>query len=193
MKPAPSAAAILLLSILGLIAAHKWLGLAIKREIRPVEFVLLCVNLFIAFSLQYYLAKRAGDRRAEKNLLIDELRDAVSHLRLCRDIVAGCQVAKKISAQNMAEILAEFKRVANGLDNFESALEMSDCPKKDCKHLREACEQAMHAYFDYKSAATGGHFPSRPYNRSEIAEQEITYRALHRKLQTIVFDVNRYG
>lgn len=162
-----------------------WLGFCLNREIDPVSLATLGVTIFIAFFLQYYFAAKASDDRAEKDILIDSLRDALTTLRLCRDAVIACHESGKITKINERSILSLFRRLANALDNVETALAMSQRSA-----LGAGCSEVQDAFFGYKGAATGGKFP-KPYDRHDYGYQEQAYRKLSEKLHSLVFQINQ--
>jgi hypothetical protein len=164
-----------------------WLGFSIDKKLDPAELATLAVSIFIAYFLQYYLVSRATDDRSEKDILIDSLRDVLSTLRECRDTLMACHDAGTISAARAKSIKLLFRRLANGLDNAETALAMSQCSR-----LAEECKIIQDALFNYKSAATGGSFPAQPYDFHAFTYQEKTYRALNQKLHDLVFKINQH-
>ncbi len=145
----------------------------------------LGVNIFIAFFLQYYFAARATDDRAEKDILIDNVRDVFNTLRSCRDEVAASHGIGKISKESQKKIIKLYRNLSNGLDNLQTAIEMSGC-----KQLGNECEGISEKFFKYKAAATGK-FP-HPYDPSDIGYQDQTYRALNKELHSLAFKVNQY-
>lgn len=173
---------------IGLIfAAHcQVIGLSLDSQIRPLEVATLAVNIFIAFFLQYYLASRATDTRAEKNLLIDNIKELIHELRICRDLVSSCHSLNPIGTQKSKEILSLLRQVANDLENLELALGMSDC-----SDLAPRSKSLQQDYFACKIACTGGKFP-KSYDRFQISEQDRAFRTLQKQLQTFVFDINRH-
>jgi len=157
-------------------------GFSINHAIDPVGLATLGVNIFIAFFLQYYFATRITDDRAEKDILIDTVRDAFSMLRTCRDEVSGCGTSK-IAAEKQKKIISLYRALSNGLENVETAVEMSRCKElgKDFDSIRES-------FFKYKAAATG----KFPYDASDISYQAQTYRALNQQLHSLAFKLNQY-
>ena len=57
------------------LADKGWQNFSINHELDPVNILTLGVNVFIAFAIQYYFAARATEDRAEKKILLDNLRD----------------------------------------------------------------------------------------------------------------------
>lgn len=169
-------------------AAHVgWYGLSVEHKLDPVNLATLAVNAFIAYFLQYYFVSRAADSRSEKDILIDSLRDVLTSVRQCRDTLLACHDASKIAPTHAKSIKLLLRKIANGLENVETAIGMSQCSA-----LRQECKEIQRALFDYKSAATGGSFPTKPYDAQSFSYQEQTYRALSEKLHGLVFKINQH-
>lgn len=164
-----------------------WDGFSLDKRLSPVLLATLAVNIFIAYYLQFYFASRASDSRSEKNILIDGLRDVLSLTRQCRDTLMSCYNVGKISPTNAKLTKAQFRQIANGLDTVETGISMSQCAS-----LGEGCKGIKDALFSYKSAATGGNFPSKAYDAQALSYQEQTYRQLIQKMHDLVFKINRY-
>jgi hypothetical protein len=158
-------------------------NLSINHELDPINLLTLGVNIFIAFFLQYYLASRATDDRAEKDILIDNVRDVFNILRSCRDEVMSCHGIRRVSADNQKKIVKLYRNLSNGLENLQTAIEMSGCKK-----LEKECEAVFEKFVKYKGAATN----KFPYDSADISYQEQTYRALMRELHSLAFKVNKH-
>jgi hypothetical protein len=187
-KPVVVAIVILLVLCAIFWGAHiGWHGFSLEHKLDPVLLVTLAVTIFIAYFLQYYFVSWATDARSEKDILIDGLRDVVSSARQCRDTLLSCHDAGKITATHAKLIKAHFRKIANGLDAVTTAVAMSSCAT-----LADECKAIQDALFNYKSAATGGNFPSKPYDAHAFGYQELTYRRLAQKMHELVFKINRY-
>jgi hypothetical protein len=162
-------------------------GLVLNPEIKPVELATLLVSAFIAFFLQYYLASRVTDRRAEKDLLIANLRDVLQALRSCRDTFHSCYESGKIAKESRKQILMLLRGLSNGLDALDTAIAMSECSK-----LAKEFFRLMDLYLNYKAALTGGKFPSKPYTADSLTDHDRTHRGLRTALQSLLFEINRY-
>lgn len=148
-----------------IIAANGYGNYSINHELDPVNVVTLAVNIFIAFFLQYYFASRASDDRAEKDLLLDSVRDVFGMLRSCRDEVMSCHGMLKVSRASQQKIIRLYRTLSNGLINLQNAIEMSGC-----NQLTKECDAVLKRFIDYKIAATG----KFPYDSSDVSYQEQT-------------------
>jgi hypothetical protein len=165
------------------IADNGYWNYSLNHELDPVNVVTLAVNIFIAFFLQYYFASRASDDRAEKDILLDNMRDVFGMLRLCRDEVISCHGIAKVSKASQQKIIRLYRTLSNGLVNLKIAIEMSGCTK-----LTGHCDTALKRFFDYKVAATG----KFPYDSSDISYQEQTYLNLMKELHSLAFKLNKH-
>jgi hypothetical protein len=180
---------VILLSCGVIWAAHAcWFGLWLNPEIKPVEVLTLAVSILIAILLQYYFVAKATDLRAEKDLLIENTREALTLLRSCRDTLNSCHDSGKISAADEKQIKTVFRRLSNSLEHLETAIGMSQC-----LGMAKEFGQIKQAYLSFKIAATGGFFPSKPYTPSTISSQEQASRLLASNLQQLIFKINKHN
>lgn len=187
-QPLAVAGVILLLFCAVFFAVHiGWHGFSVEHKLNPIDLATLGVNIFIAYFLQYYFISRATDDRSEKDILIDGLRDVLSSARQCRDTLMTCHDAGRISVTHAKAVKAHFRKIANGLYDVTTALAMSRCAV-----LAEDCKAIQDALFNYKSASTGGNFPSKPYDSHAFSYQEQTYRRLSQKMHELVFKINQH-
>jgi hypothetical protein len=186
----PLAVAIIILAALAAVflAAHCGLyDFKIDHNLNAVDLATLAVNIFIAYFLQYYFISRATDVRSEKDILIDGLRDVVSSLRQCRDTLFECYDAGNISGTHAKSIIMILRKISNGLESSKTAIEMSQCST-----LKTDCVAVQDSLVDYKTAATGGSFPAKPYDAQTFSYQEQKYRTLNEKLHTLLFKINQH-
>ncbi|MBZ5696255.1 MAG: hypothetical protein LAN36_12950 [Acidobacteriia bacterium] len=163
-------------------------GFHLDLEIKPVELGILAVNVFIALFVTQYFQEKASNLRAEKDLLISDLRDVLVELKSSREALISCHDASRINKSDKKTILSALRRVANGIGHVESALGMSQCSP-----LIRGFDNITDAYLDYKGAATGGGFPFKVYTQDQISEQERAYRKLATKLNALLFQINRHS
>lgn len=167
-------------------AARRCWGLSLSPEIRVVDLATLFLTLFVAVFLQYYLATQINDRRVEKNLLLDGVRDAISVLRGCRDTFLTCCGSAKMTKRNASSMLMMLRALSNGIESLETAISMSQFAS-----LRKEVLVVKEKYLDYKMVLTGGDFPPKAYSPGVSAEHERAYRSLRVELQSLMFKINR--
>jgi hypothetical protein len=163
-----------------------WFGLALENKIDPVLLTTLAATIYIAYFLQYYFVSKVAADGSEKEIILDSLRDVFSMLRDLRDILMLCHDASKITLAHGKTIKRLFRQIANALDTLETTIGMSHCAA-----LKEECKPIQEALFSYKSSATGGNFPTRPYDISAVSDQDRTYKFLNEKLHQLVFKITR--
>ena len=167
------------------LADRGWANFSINHELDPVNILTLGVNIFIAFFLQYYFAARVTDDRAEKDILLDNVRDVFNILRSCRDEVMACHGAGKVNKETEKRIIKLYRNLSNGLENLQTAIEMSGC-----KELATEFDALSERFYKYKGAGTGK-LP-RPYDASDMSHHDQTYRALNRDLHSLAFKLNQH-
>jgi hypothetical protein len=173
-------------AVIFILAGTGWQNFSINHELDPVNILTLGVNIFIAFFLQYYFASRATEDRAEKDILIDNLRDVFNTLRACRDeVMASHATGKRVTKEAEKTIIKLYRNLANGLENLQTAIQMSGC-KKLTKEFRIIIKR----YYEYKRAGTGK-LP-RAYEAEDVGDHDRTYRALNRELHSLSFKINKY-
>jgi hypothetical protein len=168
------------------LADRGWQNFSINHELDPVNILTLGVNVFIAFAIQYYFAARATEDRAEKDILLDNLRDVFEMLRSCRDEVMGAYgTSKKVAKETERRIIKLYRNLANALDNLQTAVDMSGC-----KALVKEFDQIRKRFYEYKRAGTGT-LP-RAYDADGIGYHDRTYRALNKELHSLTFKINKH-
>jgi hypothetical protein len=172
-----------------MVAAHYcvW-GLNLNLEIKPLDLAVLMVNLFIALFLTQYFADKAGNLRAEKDLLITDLRSVLGDVRTCREALIACQDVGKISKADKKLIISTLRRVANGTKLAESALKMSQLSAVS----EDTLEGITRAYIQFKTSASGGSFPA-PFTPDQISDQERDYLGFVQKLHALLFKINGHS
>lgn len=172
--------------VIFVLASNGWQNFSINHELDPVNILTLSVNVFIAFTIQYYFAARATDDRAEKDILLDNLRDVFEMLRSCRDEIMGAYgTRKKVTNDTERRIIKLYRNLANALDNLQTALDMSSC-----NALAKDYDQVSKRFYEYKIAGTGT-LP-RAYAADDIGHHDRTYRALNKELHSLSFRINKH-
>jgi hypothetical protein len=164
---------------------HGVWGLSLDTKIRPAEVATVAVNLFIAIFLQYFLAGRARDSRAEKDILIENTSAVIKQLRTSREVISSYQPSPD-ARDSGREVLLALRSLANELLYMQQVLSASTH-----KDLIDQFTELQQTYYFFKRASTGGNFP-KPYTSSQLRDQEKAFRKLHNELHCLVFDINRH-
>lgn len=180
----PIALALFVVIILG--ADCSWLGMSLKREVRPVEALNLVVTLFIAFFLQRFFTVRINDVRAEKNLLIAQCSDLLKLLSAVNDVCLTLLRKDVVPPETPIWILSKMREISNSITDLYASAEQSKL-----RSIKPLLQELWRDYRDLKRAATGGGFPSRGYSIEERSAQDKHFRALAIKLRNLVFVINR--
>jgi hypothetical protein len=166
-------------------SAHSgYWGLKLNPEVDAIELATLAFTIVIAILIQYYFAGRMTTSRAEKDLLLENVRESIVLLKGCQEAVGIQNEAGQLPKRK--EILLQFRRLSNMLDILETALEMSEC-KKLSKHVAPIREE----YLSFKGASTRV-APAKPYTIGDRADQERAYQKLRKLLQSLLFEINKY-
>lgn len=163
-------------------------GLSLKKELDPVSLASLELAIFIAFYIQFFYVRRSGDLRAEKDLLIENQMEVIKLAKGSRAVIDKTFAAGKITKNMRDELLLSMRDLANALDIFGESLAQSECSNKFANDFLRTKD----LYYKFKSAATGGSFPSRPYSSLTISEIDRSYRLLLKDFQGWFFKINRF-
>ncbi len=178
-------AAIIIVLLILYAAAAGWLGLSLKNEVRPLEAITLVVNLLIAFFLQRFFTTKMNDLRAEKNVLIDAIKEIIHILGELRERT-GAQLGKaSIDDGDRFAILSGLRRIANAITDLEDSVSMSHLGS-----IKKSFAAIRRELFALKSAATGGGFPSEGYSIQQINSQILIFRSLKIRCQQLIFTIN---
>jgi hypothetical protein len=160
-------------------------ALELSYNLRVADIINWVVVVGLATLLKLHWQRKYSDVRVEKDLLIEQSKDAISALKDARNAFLGCCDKKKISREDQIVIEQVLRRLANALSCLE-------CSLAECERMSSlSVEPATDHYLKYKACVTGGAFPSKPYTVQTSTEQEILYRALLRDLQRLVFTINK--
>jgi hypothetical protein len=177
-------AVVAILAALLICAAHVgYWGLKLHPEVDAVEVSTLAFTIILTLLVQYYLAGRMTTSRAEKDLLLENVRESISLLKTCRETLG---VPDEVAPPKRKETLLQLRRLSNMLEILETALEMSEC-----KTLAAQVRPIREEYLSFKGAATrtpGG----KPYTVGDRAEQERAYQKLRKLLQSLLFNINKH-
>lgn len=164
----------------------RWFGWKFNGDVNPVQLATLATNVLIALWIQLYFATRMADLRAEKNIIVDNLRAIISTHKRCRETVRECYSAKEVSAGRKLSILTQLRELSNDLENLEFVLKSSQC-----KGLNDKCPTLRALYIAYKESVTGKSFPA-PYEVKDYLDQENKFRDLNHALLTFLLEANKY-
>ncbi len=158
------------------LARFRVAGLNLNGEIRVVELATLLVTVFIAV----FVTSQLSDRRAEKDMLVSNVRDALDALRLCRERwTAGLETDKRSKKEAGRQVVRAVRQLSNAIEASETAVGMSVCSGLGPEYV-----EIRRHYYSYKMTVTG--------DASFFSDEERCYRALHASLQRLLFHINRH-
>ncbi len=89
-------------------------GLSLNGEVRIVELATLLVTVLIAL----FVTSQLSDRRAEKDLLVANVREAIDALRLCRErsleVLEGSHRGKKEAGRELIRAIRQLSNLSGG-------------------------------------------------------------------------------
>lgn len=175
--------------VAGFLVGHfsrAFLSLDLKKEVSVAEIFNFLAAVFIAFLLQNIVQKKYSNERVEKDLLIENVKEAISIFKDARTLFISIYNIKKIPVDDSKAMMGLLRNFANSLKSIEICL-------KECNSKVELSklEELRRLYFEYKRTLTGGSFPSKPYSGETFNEEETVYSELHSKLQLLIFEINR--
>lgn len=143
------------------------------------------VVLGLARLLQIHWQQNYSDIRVEKDLLIQQSKDAILALKDARSIFLECCDKKKLTRDDEKAVKRVLRNLANTLYFLECGL--GECERMRSvgfSHLKEHCMK-------YKAVLTGGGFPTQPYTSAHWTDAEVIYKVFHEGLQKLIFEINK--
>ncbi|MEO8649176.1 MAG: hypothetical protein ABI539_08425 [Acidobacteriota bacterium] len=184
---------VLLAVLLGLLGGlllgyfgRQWISIDFKRELGLGDVLNFAITLVFAFVLQNYLQKRFGNERAEKEHLIDLIKDSITFLRDTRTAFMATYDSKKILPEDAKAIKALLRNLINSIELLKGLL-------NTCGYNSEGseCSNIETLYLEYKRILTGGSFPTKPYDGGQFSDAEKAYGQLNSKLNHLRITLNR--
>lgn len=166
--------------------SHQLFSLHLKDEVGVGDVFNFTLTLVFAFLLQNYLQKRFGDKRAEKDHLIDLIKESVAITNDTRSAFADSYQRKKILAEDRRLILNYTRNLSNSIDLIKTCL-------TSCGLNEEAteCDEIASKYLEVKRLLTGGSFPSKPYTSDTFTDAEGAFAKVTNALHQLRIDINR--
>jgi hypothetical protein len=162
-----------------------WWGLKLNGEVKTIEVLTLAVNLMIAWALQNFLVSRISNQRAEKDFLIEIVKDAQYRVKDCNERFYQCVNKSKVLKADFDFLKAACRNLANVLEQIEISI-----GKSDSKHLSPKYDGLKKTFYEYKAVLTDVS-PNRAYRPEATGEHLRANRALFSELQDLVFEINR--
>lgn len=164
---------------LWLIARYHPAGVTLKSQLDPIAVVALAVTIFIAYFVQHYLGRKAVESRVEKDLLIQDLREAQAALRRVRE-------GYRKAPEDRPELLAQLRQLVNQLSDAKASLNESRY-----RSLAANMNGLFESYLLMKKTLTSGPPPTTAPDPQTAQAMVARYADLNRQLQRLIFLINR--
>jgi hypothetical protein len=166
-----------------------WHGWHIDHEVKPIEVVTLIINVAIVVILQQFLAARAGNIRAEKDLVIDNGKDLIQKLRESDEQFAKRSEKTKGTLDDWRIAVNQSRALSNALEHFRTSLALVNCKK--CRSLDGDCEALKQQLLEYKRAITNDP-PQAKIAPDSIRAQSQQFRSFLMGIQKMIFTINSH-
>lgn len=171
-----------------LLAVGAWLGihgLTLDRTIRVSDFPTLLATTLIALVLQYVLQKRGKATESEKELLTDQVSEALGAFAEARQVIART-VGQQLSPSDAIAITQTLEECSECISSLEFCITQSHCHK-----LAPECREIGNAFIFYKRSITGGNFPASPISATDLAQSFLYRSQIDRKLRLLSLNVGK--
>ncbi len=180
-------------AILGLIAGlllgyfgRQFLTVELKKDIGLGDVLNFTITLIFAFLLQNYLQKRFGNERAEKDHIIDLIKESLVALRETRASFTAIVDRKRIDPADEKSLLAYLRNLSNSLSILQESVHACGDTNGEA-----ACIAIRQLYIGYKRILTGGNFPSKPYSMKTFNDAEKASGQISLELNKMRIQLNR--
>jgi len=150
------------------------------------DVLTLLATIAVAALVQYHWTKRYSDVRAEKDLLISDVKEIIA--------IASEVRTRFLFSFNKQELSEEdFRSIKAGLKNWGSAMSLLETSLKEAK-LPEGITKLNRTkewYFEYKRFLTGGEY-LKPYSHYTHNASEQKFLFIRNELQSLIRAINRH-
>lgn len=154
---------------------------AIKSDVNPLDLIQLGLTLIVGFYLTQYLAERTSERKAEKEILIRNVYDALSAAQSAFEALE--ETATSGAERRTAPLLRRVKALGVKLVSLRDLL--THCGAAE--QFQEQLKTIDDARARFWRAATN----TNPPSVGERALADRAYQDLSRALAKLVIDINR--
>lgn len=171
------------------------LGLLIKQKM-PVKFkedldllpiLQLIVTLIVALLITHYGKQKADERRAEKDLVIEQLNDCRKKCREVFDEFSSCCDERQAATEQQKRLIQGIRDFSNHLSAVRKLIEYSGDPDE----LVTQWQELQNRYFTFKARITDLNWVSDFANPATRSKAETAWREAEYQLTKLIFEVNR--
>lgn len=179
-------AVILLVGITFGFIGREFLSVTFKNEFDIAHVLTIILTIIVAALLQYHAIARRGDARAEKDLLIEQVKEIIETASEVRKRFLTCFHTRTTSEE-------DFRFIKTALKNWSSSMSMLEDALQDCNMSKEKAALGIvkYQFFEYKRVLTGGVYLA-PYSDYAFNSSELTFKRLRSQLQVLMRQINRH-
>ncbi len=171
----------------GLLIKQK-LPIKFKEEVDIIPILQLIVTLIVAFLITHYGKQKADEKRAEKDLIIEQLNDCRKKCREVFDEFSGCCDERQANAEQQKLLKQGVRDFANHLSAVRRLIEHSG----DSEGLVQQWQELQSRYFTFKAKITDLNWVKDFTNPATRSAAETAWREAEYQLTKLIFEVNRF-
>ncbi len=168
----------------GLLIKQK-LPIKFKEEVDIIPILQLIVTLIVAFLITHYGKQKADEKRAEKDLIIEQLNDCRKKCREVFDEFSDCCDERQANAEQQKQLKQGVRDFSNHLFAVQRLIAHSGDPSE----LVSQWQELQNRYFTFKARITDARDFTNPVTRSAA---ETAWREAEYQLTKLIFEVNRF-
>lgn len=170
----------------GLLIKQK-LPIKFKEDIDILPILQLIVTLIVALLITHYGKQKADEKRAEKDLIIEQLNDCRKKCREVFDEFSGCCDERQANADQQKRLKQGVRDFSNHLSAVQRLIEHSGNPDD----LVKEWHQLQSRYFTFKAKITDLNWANDFTNPATRSVAETAWREAEYQLTKLIFEVNR--
>ncbi len=171
---------------LGLLLKQR-LPIKFKEDVDIIPILQLLVTLIVALLITHYGKQKADEKRAEKDLIIEQLNDCRKKCREVFDEFSGCCDEQQASAEQQKRLKQGARDFSNHLYVVRRLIVHSGNPAE----LVKQWEELQLRYFTFKARITDLNWANAFTNPVTRSSAEIAWRDSDDQLTKLIFEVNR--
>lgn len=159
-----------------------------ESQINPMDFANLILTLILAWIIGFYIEPHNEERRVEKDLLIEQLKEVKIISKSIHDLLIENFHQNPLKESTKQKILNQLRNLSNQMQLF---LDQSfHCQQN---HIVNRKIEIQEMYYVFKRSITGGNFQASTFTFSAISVQryELSFRKFEKEVNNLILDVNR--
>jgi len=158
--------------------------LRLSPEVNVVHLVNILTTLIVAFLLQHYLKSRSDDRRAEKNLIIEQAKAVRAAFDTVRAASTDFYLKSDVSPQRNMVLLNQLRQLSNALTILEQVVTSSRIQSDAASVLRIRSH-----YISCKRELTQGS-PRQPISLAANLAADASFHKAGEDLTKLIMHIN---